>query len=209
MLGCWYRWNKILLVCRSEGGAEMLVMSNPRAVHDAYLRVLINAWGCTIAGRSKFRTLSKPAATLFGAKDRNLNSTNFKTLISWFMPIHLQALVITIVTEPVMTMSVVIVWVLNMAGDFGVSLVFAASVYSEPATTLTRVVLPSSISVNGLTAVLESPFWAYRSPNIWQVRKHHMAVFVEALACSNLMSCLNFMSGERRASKTATHHHCG
>ena len=45
-----------------------------------------------------------------------------------------------------------------MAGDFGVSLVFAASVYSEPATTLTRVVLPSSISVNGLTAVLESPF---------------------------------------------------
>ena len=50
-----------------------------------------------------------------------------------------------------------------MVGDFGLMLVFAASVYSDPATTLTRVVLPSScvMVINGLTAVLESQFLAY------------------------------------------------
>ena len=166
---------------------------------------------CIVAGLSEWITLSKLAAALFGAGDRNVNSANLESVRSACTMVVLQALVITIVTEPVSTKFMVKVWVLNMVGDFGLMLVFAASVYSEPATTLTRVVLPSScvMVINGLTAVLESQFLAYWSPNIWLVRKHQMAVVVEVLTCPDLMSCLNFMSGEGRSSKTATHHHCG
>ena len=167
--------------------------------------------GCIVAGLSEWPTLSKLAAALFGAGDRNVNSANLESVRSTCHVVILYALVITIVTEPVSTKFMVIVWVLNVVGDFGLMLIFAASVYSEPATTLTRVVLPSScvMVINGLTAVLESQFLAYWSPNIWLVRKHQMAVVIEVLTCPDLMSGLNFMSGERRSSKTATHHHCG